>query len=159
MKPLWLLVFVPRVLGQALISALQEHQDTLGTLNYHISNSRVLTQLLSTANNFTFLAPSNDAFDERLASKGSAVPSADEIDATLTYHLLHGGFPTVSFSQEPQFVASNLTDSRFANTTTGQAVELVLANNGAQFISGNKSISTVELPVCLICEHHSGSYV
>ncbi|KAH9218597.1 FAS1 domain-containing protein [Leptodontidium sp. 2 PMI_412] len=146
MGPLWLLTLLPGVIGQTLISVLKEHDDTLGTLNFYIAKSRSLTTLLSTANNFTFLAPSNEAFDEWLINKGSTPLSADEIDATLAYHLLHGGFPTVAFTTNPHFVPTNLTDLRFANVTTGQTVELQLAENGARFVSGNKSVSTVKLP-------------
>lgn len=146
MRPVLLLLLASSVLGQGLISALKR-QDSLGLLYTYVTQNANLTNLLNTANNFTFLAPSDDAIKQWLAGKGSAVPSAEEIEATITYHLLQGGWPTVLFSTTPQFVASSLRDARYTNVTTGQAVELVLAGNGPQFISGDRDVSTLKLGV------------
>ncbi|KAE8441548.1 hypothetical protein EG329_004856 [Mollisiaceae sp. DMI_Dod_QoI] len=143
----WLLYFLmfEQVLGQALLSILQSTPATLSTLNSFINSSTTLKSLLSTANNFTFLAPNNDAFKNWLAEQGST-PSQDIIDATITYHLLNGGFPTVLFSSTPRIVPSNLKDPKFANVTTGQAVELLSAGKASEFISGSKTVSTITSP-------------
>jgi uncharacterized surface protein with fasciclin (FAS1) repeats len=143
MKSLVLLALASQTAGQALLSVLQTKPGVLDTLKSYINSSTTLTKLLTSANNFTFLAPSNSAFQSWIATRGSVALSQNEVEATLTYHLLHGGFPTVSFSTTPEFVNSNLTNANFANVTQGQAVELIAASTGAQFISGNKSVTSI----------------
>jgi uncharacterized surface protein with fasciclin (FAS1) repeats len=105
-----LLIFASHALGQALLSVLETHLE-LSTLNYYINASTKLSGLLLSANNFTLLAPSNTAFEEWLSSQDNRSLRRDVIDATLTYHLLHGSFPTASFSDEPQFVTTALENS------------------------------------------------
>lgn len=87
-----------------------------------------------------------EAFKKWLAEQGSA-PRQDVIDATITYHLLHGGFPTVLFTSKPQFVPSAMTTTAFANVTTGQAVELISSGKTSQLITGSKTVSTITSPV------------
>lgn len=91
-----------------------------------VNGSSTLTQLLRTANNFTFLAPTNTAVEQWLLDQGSTTPSQDEIDATFSYHLLHGTFSTAQFPNgSPQFVSSNLTSRNFSNVIGGQSVGLL----------------------------------
>lgn len=137
------LIIVEHAFGQALLSIIQSTPGTLSTLNSLINASSTVKSLLSTANNFTFLAPSNDAFKKWLASQGSTSPSQDVIDATLSYHLVRGGFPTVLFSTKPQFPSSNLNDPTFTNVTNGQTVELLQNGKASEFLSGSKTVSTI----------------
>ncbi|KAH8593672.1 FAS1 domain-containing protein [Bisporella sp. PMI_857] len=116
--------------------------EELSTLNFHINASTRLTTLLSTADNFTFLAPSNSAFDEWLGSSGADLTEAD-IEETLTYHLLRGGFPTLETSSTPKFASSNLRNGQSANVTGGQVVEAVSLNNTPVFISGFSTVSNI----------------
>lgn len=51
-----LLIFAPHIFGQSLLSVLATHEE-LSTLNSHLITSKNLSFLLSTADNFTFLAP------------------------------------------------------------------------------------------------------
>lgn len=143
----FLLIFASDILGQAVLSVLQTHLE-LSTFNFYVNASTNLTNLLSSANNFTLLAPSNTAFEEWFSSQGNPSLSDDVIEATLLYHVLHGGFPSTSFADEPQFVASHLTNSTYSNVTGGQRVELVTGSGGqAEFISDNKTVTTILSPV------------
>ncbi|KUJ08476.1 FAS1 domain-containing protein [Mollisia scopiformis] len=140
---LLILTFVEHAFGQALLSILQSTPGTLSTLNSLINSSTTAKNLLSTANNFTFLAPSNDAFKKWLADQGPTSPSQDLIDATLSYHLVNGGFPTVLFSSKPQFVSTKLSSAAFTNVTNGQVVELFQNGKESEFLSGSKTLSTI----------------
>jgi hypothetical protein len=104
-------------------------------------SSTNITNFLSTANNFTFLAPSNDAI-ARFNEIGPNNLTSDLLTATLQYSLLQGEFPTTSITSLPQFVQSYLVNPTFANVTGGQVVELVVSDGTAGAISGNKTIST-----------------
>lgn len=125
-----------------LLEVLKSYPE-LSTLNSHVNTSLNATGFLSSANNnFTFLAPSNDAISSLLSQNPNAL-TEDLLDATLQYSLLKGGFPALSFSNTSQFVASNLVNGSYANVTGGQAAELVLSSSGSpQVVTGNKSIST-----------------
>jgi len=130
------------VQSQALLSVLQQHPE-LSTFNHYVNSSSTLTSLLSSANDITLLAPSNDALHTWYEEQSTSVPlNSDQIEAVLIYHVLHGVFPTVSLSTEPQFASSFLTDTQYTNVTSGQAVELLATVDGdPQIVSGNKSIS------------------
>ncbi|KUJ12199.1 FAS1 domain-containing protein [Mollisia scopiformis] len=123
-----------------LLQVLQSYSE-LTTLSSYVNASSNATALLANANNFTFLASSNAAIASFL-SKNPNVLTADLLQATLEYSLLRGGYPTLSFSDTPQFVASNLVNSSYANVTGGQTVELLQSSGGAETLSGNKTIST-----------------
>lgn len=85
LKFFFLLIFALNTLGQAVLSVLQTHLE-LSTFNYYVNASSNLTNLLSSANNFTLLAPSNTAFEEWFSSQGNPSLSDDVIEETLTYH-------------------------------------------------------------------------
>jgi uncharacterized surface protein with fasciclin (FAS1) repeats len=126
-----------------IISTLQATSG-LTTLNQYINGSARLLNLLGSAQQFTFLAPSDTAFKTWLASQ-STTPSADLIEATLSYHLLNGSFPTVSFTNQSQFVQTYLTNSSYSNITIsppGQRVELI-STGQPEVISNNRSISNI----------------
>jgi hypothetical protein len=143
MKLLLFPLLVSGILGGPVLSILESTQE-LSTLNFYVNASTSLTKLLSSVNNFTFLAPSNSALEKWLSRGGSI--SSDVIEMTLRYHLLHGRFPTLSFTEEPQFVHSFLENKTYTNVTGGQVVEIFSKNGQAQAVSGNKSISIIASP-------------
>jgi hypothetical protein len=122
--------------GQTVLSVLSVQTD-LSMLNSFIDSSPTLSRLLSTANNFTFLAPSNTAINAWLAAPGTTSLQTDQIEALISYHLLHGTFPVASFPQIPLFPNSNLNNLTFENITGGQAVEFAQGPAGPQILSGN----------------------
>jgi len=126
-----------------VISTLQQTSG-LDTLNNFINGSTTFSNLLLSAQEFTFLAPSDDAFKTWLASQGSNV-SMDVIEATLTYHLLNGSFATVSITDKPQFAPTYLQNQSYSNITIsppGQRVELVEGSNGQlEILSNNKNVT------------------
>jgi hypothetical protein len=98
------------------------------------------------------LAPTNDAIAEWvLQEHGNSTPSADVIEATLSYRILNGSWPTVDFKDEPQFVATSLTNTSYSKVTTypgGQRVELVDGSGGdPEIISSNKTVTTISAKV------------
>lgn len=100
---------------------------------------------LAQADNFTFLAPTNEAILSWTKNKRSSV----NIKATLQYHLLHGNYPTASLTEIPQFISSTLEDATYSNVTGGQRVEGY--NNGhAVFRSALNTTSNVVTPVSVI---------
>jgi hypothetical protein len=141
----WLTTLVTPASCITLLGVLQTYPELSTLYSYVNGNNNAstnATSLLSNANNFTFLAPSNTAIKNLLASNADAL-TPDLVNALLQYSLLNGGYPSLSFTNESQFVASNLNNASYANVTGGQAVELVLGADGEpNIVSGNKSIST-----------------
>ena len=143
----WLITLVTHGSAITPLQAIQSYPQ-LSTLQNYINASSNFTSLLSSANNFTFLAPSNDAF-ATFANQNQNITNKDLLEATLQYSLLQGGFPTLSFSKTPQFVASNLVNATYSNVTGGQRAELVLGSDGTpQVVTSNQSISTSNSTVC-----------
>ena len=137
----WLVAFVAHGCAITPLAVLQSYSE-LSTLYAYVNSSPNLTSLLSSPNNFTFLATSNTAISNFLFQNPNHL-TADLLEATLQYSLLRGGYPTLSFSNTPQFVESNLVNASYTNVTGGQRVELLLDSSGKpQIVTGNKSIST-----------------
>ncbi len=109
---------------------------SLSTLSSLIDKSSQFSTLLAATNNFTFLAPNNDAFSKWLLGNYTQ----DFVDATLTYHLLAGNYATALFSNGSSFIPTALTNQSYANVTGGQRVEVV-KNGDMVFQSGNKTAS------------------
>jgi hypothetical protein len=150
MAPLFfcLFVFVSHVQSQPLLSVMEQHVELSAFIHY-VNSSSTLTSLLSSANDITLLAPSNAAFQTWLSNRSPAL-STDQIEALLSYHVLRGVFPTVSLSPKPQFASSFLTNSSYANVTSGQKVEFLPTIIGdPQIVSGNKSISDFSTKVII----------
>ncbi|KAE9364556.1 FAS1 domain-containing protein [Stipitochalara longipes BDJ] len=156
MKPLrtsslwWLATLVSHGWAITLLQVLQTYPQ-LSSLNVLVNSSANATALLANGNNFTFLAPSNDAIS-KFNSQNPGVLNSSQILPYIQYGLLKGGYPTLSITKAPQFIQSNLSDPTYANVTGGQAVELVVGSDGTpEFISGNGSISTSTTPdvVCV----------
>jgi hypothetical protein len=136
----WLATLVSYGSAISLLEVLQTYPQ-LSSLSSLVNGSSTATALLASSNNFTFLAPSNDAISAfNSQNPGVLNPS---LLANVQYGLLKGGFPTLSISKTPQFIASNLSNATYANVTGGQAVELVLSSDGTpEVLTGNKTIST-----------------
>ncbi|KAG4440737.1 hypothetical protein IFR05_003781 [Cadophora sp. M221] len=116
----------------------------LSSLYSYINGSANATNFLANSNNFTFLAPSNEAISALVQSKGNVTLTEDLILASLQYGMVKGGFPTLSFSNQSQFVSTNLANSSYANVTGGQTVELAVDGDGnPQVVSGNKTTAAV----------------
>jgi uncharacterized surface protein with fasciclin (FAS1) repeats len=137
-----LFLFISRVRSQALLSVLQNHFE-LSTFNSYVNGSQKLTNLLSSADNVTLLAPSNAAFKAWLPKQAPNL-AEDQIEALLTYHLVHGVFPSVTFSDQPQFSKTFLNNITYTNVTGGQRAELSTGSSGnPEIVSGNKSVSGI----------------
>jgi len=144
----WLATLVVHGACITLLGVLQSQPD-LSTFYSYVNASTNGSSLLGNANNFTLIAPSNNAIAALLASDPTAL-SKDVIDATLQYSLLDGGYPSLSFTNSSQFVTTNLNNATYANVTGGQRIELLLGPDGVpQVVSGNNSISRSPSTVCL----------
>jgi transforming growth factor-beta-induced protein len=100
---------------------------------------------LSTAQNITILAPSNQAFTnlmQRNPKSASLTNNPTLLTGVLQYHVLSGKLASTDFKTTPQFATSMLM-APFANVTGGQKVELVKLNNTAAIFSGFKQMATV----------------
>lgn len=144
----WLTALATHVCSISLLGVLQSYPE-LSTLASYLNGTSALNTLLTNANNFTFLAANNNAIGKFLAQQYKNTLSEDDLEAITQYSLLKGGFPTLSFSDTPDFAASNLVNATYANVTAGQAAELVLSSSGAhQVITGNKNVSAITTSVC-----------
>jgi hypothetical protein len=145
-----LLLCLPHALGQSLLQVLGTNLE-LSTLHYYVNRSVSLTTLLSTATNFTFLAPSNGAFANYFPTQGQNFTdlSDEEVLAILSYHMLQGIWQSATWSPtQAQFPTSYLTNTTYTNVTAGQAVELSMDGYGGRdILSWNKSASSIVTPV------------
>ncbi|KAH8811280.1 FAS1 domain-containing protein [Xylogone sp. PMI_703] len=126
------------------------NRPELSTLQSYVKQLPELSALLSQADNYTYFAPTDTAF-QKWFSAADPAPTLDEIEATLTYCLVHGIYPVASFTKSPQFVSSFLVNATYTNVTSGQTLELVLNNNSVPYVmSGlrsNSSIATSDIVV------------
>lgn len=127
--------------AQSLVSTLQAQPD-LVLLNNYVQSLPNLLSTLTNATNYTFLAPSDTAMT-RWLNESSPPPSQDQIEATLNYHILHGGYSLGSFSATPQFASSYLSNSSWTNLTGGAAVELVEDGGTPVFVSALGAQSSI----------------
>lgn len=130
----------------SLADALASQNSTLSSLNSLLLSQPSLVQALSSAQNITILAPSNDALAAFLNSSAAAsVASPSAIAALLTYHVLNGTNYASSFGSSSRFIRTLLTDPNYTNVTNGQRVQAT--NNGSVvFYSGLRDASTVVTP-------------
>jgi hypothetical protein len=136
----WLATLASHGWAITLLQVLQTYPQ-LSSLNTLVNSSANATALLANSNNFTFLAPSNNAISS-FNSQNPGVLNGTQLLPNIQYGLLKGGYPSLSITSTPQFIQSNLSAPEYANVTGGQAVELVLGSDGTpEFISGNGSIS------------------
>jgi hypothetical protein len=96
----------------------------LSNLSNLVKSFPALDQQFNSADDFTFLAPTNDAISLWLATNRSR----DYIQAVLQYHLLNGTYTSASVPSKPVFIPSTLTNTSYCNVTGGQRVKA--SNNG-----------------------------
>ena len=89
----------------------------------------------------TVLAPTNEAFAKHFNSTNDA--NNTELEALLSYHVLRGSFTREHFNNNPQFIPTLLSDSRYASVTGGQRVEVALSGSGITFYSAVKAASNL----------------
>ncbi|KAH7394817.1 hypothetical protein BKA66DRAFT_455884 [Pyrenochaeta sp. MPI-SDFR-AT-0127] len=144
--PMFWLLLSTSALAQRIPEILSTRPE-LSSLSNYISSFPSLEEQFSTADNFTFLAPTNDAFTKWLATNRTA----DYMEATFMYHLLRGVHTTVSINETPQFISSFLTNASFSNVTNGQRVG-AFRNEHVLFESALKTTSTVVTGVSYFIE-------
>ncbi|PVH70121.1 FAS1 domain-containing protein [Cadophora sp. DSE1049] len=125
------------VLAQRISEVLATRPE-LSILSNYISSFPRLEEPFTRANNFTFLAPTNDAFKKWLAMNHTT----DYMEATFMYHLLRGVHTTGSINEVPQFISSFLTNASFSHVSNGQRVG-AFKNEHVLFESALKTTSSV----------------
>ncbi|KZM22933.1 uncharacterized protein EKO05_0004915 [Ascochyta rabiei] len=103
-----------------------------------------LVQSLSSAQNVTLLAPSNEAFaNVGNATLGALTSNEGLLTALLQYHVLNGTILSSAITNQSQFVPTLLNNPLFTNVTGGQVVEAVASGGNVTFFSGSLSNSSV----------------
>ncbi|KAI9842228.1 MAG: hypothetical protein M1837_007373 [Sclerophora amabilis] len=131
-----------------LTAALQGSPD-LSNLTTYVSLFPDLLDSLSSAENITILAPSNDAFATLLEGPmGESIMANDTdlIQAVLTYHVLNGTYASSAIMEEAAFIPTLLNDPMYSNVTGGQRVEAMLVGEDVYIFSGLGANSTVTMP-------------
>ena len=119
----------------------------LSGLSTLVNSLPLLVQQFNTADNFTFLAPTNDAISLWLVTNRSS----DYIQATLQYHLLSGTVASASITSSPIFIPTALTNHSYCNVTGGQ--RLKATSNGGHLLFGSalqttsNALSTVGITI------------
>jgi hypothetical protein len=121
----WLLTLVSHGFAITLLEVIATYPQ-LTTLNTYINVTSNITSLLTNANNFTFLAASNQAITNFIGNNPNILTN-DLLQATLQYSLLKGGYPTLSFSNVSQFAPTNLVNASYANVTGGQVCDFFIS--------------------------------
>jgi hypothetical protein len=112
------------ILPRYTIPDILSSYSQLSRLSTLVESLPLLVQQFNSADNFTFLAPTNDAISSWLTTNRSM----DYIQAALQYHLLNGTYPSASISSTPIFIPTALTNPSYCNVTGGQRVKA--SNNG-----------------------------
>ncbi|KAL0937388.1 beta-ig-h3 fasciclin [Colletotrichum truncatum] len=134
--------------AEPLNAVLKANNDTLSTLNSLLAMAPEIVKTLASSNDFTILAPSNDAFvkamqmDPTFAQKATNVTFVKDL---LMYHVVAGKTTASMFSTKPKFAISRL-ELPTRNGTGAQRVELVKKADQAVIFSGYKQMSTVSKP-------------
>lgn len=147
-----LLICVSICFAQDPISALSVYPG-LGNFSQLLTSDPQLVKTLQTSNNFTLLAPTDDAIAKWRSSNIYAIFANQNLtewftEATLAYHLLNGLYPTANIGSEPAFLPTQLLinetslNESFCLVTGGQRVETMKAGS-LTFVSGNKTSSSV----------------
>jgi len=108
-----------------------------------------LVQGLSSLQNVTLLAPSNEAFaaigNETIQALAS---NTGLLTALLQYHVLNGTYLSSAITNQSAFVPTLLTNELYTNVTGGQVVEAVTVGDKVTFFSGllaNSTVSTADV--------------
>jgi uncharacterized surface protein with fasciclin (FAS1) repeats len=108
-----------------------------------------LVESLSSTQNITILAPSNEAFASLGNETLQALTVTEELlTALLQYHVLNGTFLSTAITNQSTFVPTLLTNELFTNVTGGQVVEAVSSGGNVTFFSGllaNSSVSQADV--------------
>jgi transforming growth factor-beta-induced protein len=122
-------------------SLMQEANKSPGLL----ATQPALSAALTSAQQITILAPSNDAFSKILSTAAGMALSKDPsmVTALLQYHVLNGTVPGSAFTTSAQFIPTLLTNASFSNVTGGQVVMGMLSGKSVEIFSGLKEKSTV----------------
>jgi hypothetical protein len=132
-------------LSQVAISSAQgivEYLTSTGGFDItlgHIASSPELFKVVSNAENFTFLAIPDGAWDNALLGEDQETTAA-----TIAYHLLHGIHDLPYLSTVPQFISSAFRNfSATGGVTGGTLVEASRAVDGTTTFKSGMGISSV----------------
>lgn len=117
----------------------------LSNLTSFLSLAPELVASLSSANNITILAPSNEAFTKFANSSLAQEVASDSslLAAVLQYHVLNGTITASQITNQSAFVHTLLQNETYSNVTGGQVVEAVKIGNETVFYSGLLMNATV----------------
>lgn len=135
--------------NRSLADALASQNATLSTLNSILAGQPGLVNALSSAQNITILAPSNEAFSSFLSGPGADVSSdAGAVAALLTYHVVHGAYYAndILALNGTQVFPTLLTNETYANVTGGQRVGVSGSAGAVHIFSGLGTNSSVTTP-------------
>ncbi|KAL9115182.1 MAG: hypothetical protein Q9227_000976 [Pyrenula ochraceoflavens] len=138
--------FASLVVGASLQSTVDNNPD-LKSLSYYLNLYPDLLSRLNSAQNITFLAPSNDAIQSALGDQKSQYSQAKIygwIDQIIEYHTLNGSLPSSHIIEAAHFKKSWLNDSTWTSVSGGQVVGYVLQNNTPVFQSGVKTVTNIK---------------
>ncbi|KAI9708946.1 MAG: hypothetical protein M1820_003640 [Bogoriella megaspora] len=129
--------------AQSVLDVLSSQPD-LSRVTSLIAGFPQFSKRLNASFDFTFLAPSDDAIAVWL---NSSALSDGFIQATLEYHLVDATMPSADIVGQPNFYFTALNDTAYTNITFDGFSQLFEAidDDGALFISGNKSESRIEV--------------
>ncbi|KAL8847646.1 MAG: hypothetical protein Q9221_007334 [Calogaya cf. arnoldii] len=152
--------------GTPSLTGLLGSTDSLSMLRTAIQGVPGLGETLSSAQNVTILAPSNEAFEKFMSTpQGAALADNDQEaiqvrhlptiailtaitdainpQALLQYHIINGTYPASAVSEMPVFLPTMLNDTMYSNVTGGQVVEAVMQGENVIFYSGLLNNATV----------------
>ncbi|KAF2872195.1 FAS1 domain-containing protein [Massariosphaeria phaeospora] len=117
----------------------------LSNLTSFLGMNPAIMEALSSANDITILAPTDEAFAALLETPAGMALSADPglLAAALTYHVLNGTFMADQITDTSAFVPTLLTNETYSNVTGGQVVQAVRKEDKVVFFSGLLQNSTV----------------
>lgn len=125
------------------LSTLLTNVTELSNFTSYLQLFPEFTQTLASLNNFTLLAPNNEAFEQLMnSSMGEALNASDTsiIEALFSYHVLEG---TWTEFNDTQFIPTSLQQPEYSNVTGGQVVGAYSDNETVTFVSGMLSIANV----------------
>lgn len=138
-------VFAAGTAAQSLVDVLSSQSD-LSDLVALVQTLPDVLAALGNATDITLLAPSNDALSEFLEDPAVvAAVAADPglVEATLSYHVIPGVFPSSEFSETPVFPPTLLSDEAYTGVTGGQVVKIMVDGEEVEIFSGGGFESTV----------------
>jgi len=143
--PLALAALVAAQDAPADLATTLSNTPELANLTSLLQGQPDLVEALSSAQDITILAPSNDAFAALLATEEGQAVAADPaaVAALLTYHVLNGTFFGADITETPAFVKTLLADNQYTNVTGGQNLQAAVEDGNVVFTSGLLQKSTV----------------